>query len=341
MKTNKKITIISSAIAVIFFIIALCCFGSGCTAPLEGNTVASSSVSTTITTPKANVTVSTLASTGTTLATETFSNEISTTKKATTSTTILETTITTTTTTVPTTTTTTILTTTKIKEETTTVPTTIKSNEDIALEVIRGNYGVIPERKVLLEKEGYVYEDVQAIVNKMMDEINSEKMTTTVEQTTTIETTTSTVKTEEVTSISTDSTSMSTETTQSATTTESTIVSTNNIFTDYEYNLLCKLIANEYGGKSSVVERAKIVAAVVNQTTRYGDSIETCIYRSCVPWGFNPNKEYYGGTYYKDMSDAVDYYLNNGTAGFYDIGYWQEGADSWWGDGTWNHFYRA
>lgn len=339
MKTNKKITIISSAIAVIFFIIALCCFGSGCTAPLEGNTVASSSVSTTITTPKANVTVSTLASTGTTLATETLSNEISTTKKATTSTTILETTIPTTTitTTIPTTTT-------KIREETTTVPTTIKSNEDIALEVIRGNYGVMPERKVLLEKEGYVYENIQAIVNKMMDEINSKKNTTIVEQTTTIETTTSTVKTGEITNVSTNSTSntsVSAETIQSTTTTESTIVSTNNIFTDYEYNLLCKLIANEYGGKSSVVERAKIVAAVVNQTTRYGDSIETCIYRSCVPWGFNPNKEYYGGTYYKDMSDAVDYYLNNGTAGFYDIGYWQEGADSWWGDGTWNHFYRA
>lgn len=341
MKTNKKITIISSAIAVIFFIIALCCFNSGCiaTAPLEGNTVISSSVSTTITTPKANTAVSMLASTETTLVTETLSNEISTTKKATTSTTILETTIPTTTitTTIPTTTT-------KIREETTTVPTTIKSNEDIALEVIRGNYGVMPERKVLLEKEGYVYENIQAIVNKMMDEINSKKNTTIVEQTTTIETTTSTVKTGEITNVSTNSTSntsVSAETIQSTTTTESTIVSTNNIFTDYEYNLLCKLIANEYGGKSSVVERAKIVAAVVNQTTRYGDSIETCIYRSCVPWGFNPNKEYYGGTYYKDMSDAVDYYLNNGTAGFYDIGYWQEGADSWYGDGTWNHFYRA
>lgn len=339
MKTNKKITIISSAIAVIFFIIALCCFNSGCiaTAPLEENTVTSSSVSTTITTPKANITVSTLASTGTTLVTETLSNEISTTKKATTSTTILETTIPTTTitTTIPTTTIT------KNREETTTVPTTTKSNEDIALEVIRGNYGVMPERKILLEKEGYVYENVQAIVNKMMDEINSKKITTIVEQTTTIETTTSTVKTEETTDVSTNSTSIPAETTQSIVTTESTITSTNNIFTDYEYNLLCKLIANEYGGKSSVVERAKIVAAVVNQTTRYGVSIETCIYRSCVPWGFNPNKEYYGGTYYKDMSDAVDYYLNNGTAGFYDIGYWQEGADSWYGDGTWNHFYRA
>lgn len=339
MKTNKKITIISSAIAVIFFIIALCCFNSGCiaTAPLEENTVTSSSVSTTITTPKANITVSTLASTGTTLVIETLSNEISTTKKATTSTTILETTIPTTTitTTIPTTTIT------KNREETTTVPTTTKSNEDIALEVIRGNYGVMPERKILLEKEGYVYENVQAIVNKMMDEINSKKITTIVEQTTTIETTTSTVKTEETTDVSTNSTSIPAETTQSIVTTESTITSTNNIFTDYEYNLLCKLIANEYGGKSSVVERAKIVAAVVNQTTRYGVSIETCIYRSCVPWGFNPNKEYYGGTYYKDMSDAVDYYLNNGTAGFYDIGYWQEGADSWYGDGIWNHFYRA
>lgn len=110
---------------------------------------------------------------------------------------------------------------------------------------------------------------------------------------------------------------------------------------DYEYTLLCKLVASEYGGMGSTIERAKIVAAVMNQVERYGDSIETCIYRSCVPWGFNPNNEYFCGVHYSSMCDAVDYYFAYGTAGFYDSGYWEEGADSWWGDGYYNHFYRA
>ena len=91
----------------------------------------------------------------------------------------------------------------------------------------------------------------------------------------------------------------------------------------------------------NVIERAKIVAAIFNQVERSGNSITTCIYRSCVPWGFNPNKEYYcGGVHYSTMNDAVDYYLANGTAGFDSIGYWVDGADSWRGDGTYNHFYR-
>ena len=91
----------------------------------------------------------------------------------------------------------------------------------------------------------------------------------------------------------------------------------------------------------NVIERAKIVAAIFNQVERSGNSITTCIYRSCVPWGFNPNKEYYcGGVHYSTMNDAVDYYLANGTAGFDSIGYWVDGADSWRGNGTWNFFYK-
>ena len=40
------------------------------------------------------------------------------------------------------------------------------------------------------------------------------------------------------------------------------------------------------------------------------------------------------------MNDAIDYYLANGTAGFDSIGYWIDGADSWRGNGKYNHFYK-
>lgn len=106
---------------------------------------------------------------------------------------------------------------------------------------------------------------------------------------------------------------------------------------DYDYTLLCKIVACEYGGMADVYERAKIVASVMNQSKYTGDSIETCLYRSCVPWGFCPWNDYFcGGTiYYGDMSDAVDYYFNNPG----EFQYWD--CDSWWGDGYYNHFYKA
>lgn len=106
---------------------------------------------------------------------------------------------------------------------------------------------------------------------------------------------------------------------------------------DYDYALLCKIVACEYGGMADVYERAKIVASVMNQSKCTGDSIETCLYRSCVPWGFCPWNDYFcGGTiYYGDMSDAVDYYFNNPG----EFQYWD--CDSWWGDGYYNHFYKA
>ena len=43
-----------------------------------------------------------------------------------------------------------------------------KSNEEIAVEVIRGLWGVYPERKMLLEEAGYNYSEVQKIVNQLM-----------------------------------------------------------------------------------------------------------------------------------------------------------------------------
>ena len=104
---------------------------------------------------------------------------------------------------------------------------------------------------------------------------------------------------------------------------------------DYDYTLLCKIVACEYGGMPDVYERAKIVASVINQSKYTGDSIETCLYRSCVPWGFCPWNDYFCGVYYGNMSDAVDYYFNN----LAEFQYWD--CDSWYGDGVYNHFYKA
>ena len=44
-----------------------------------------------------------------------------------------------------------------------------KTNEEIAVEVIRGLWGVYPERKKLLEEAGYNYTEVQKIVNQLMN----------------------------------------------------------------------------------------------------------------------------------------------------------------------------
>ena len=44
-----------------------------------------------------------------------------------------------------------------------------KTNEELAVEVIRGLWGVYPERKKLLEEAGYNYSEVQKIVNQLMN----------------------------------------------------------------------------------------------------------------------------------------------------------------------------
>ena len=105
--------------------------------------------------------------------------------------------------------------------------------------------------------------------------------------------------------------------------------------TDYEYQLLCKIVCSEYGGMPDVQERAKIVASVMNQSVRLGKSIEQCLYQTCVPWGFNINGEYFCGQHYTAMADAVDYYFANQNTVFAD---WD--ADSWYGGGGYNHFHR-
>ena len=44
-----------------------------------------------------------------------------------------------------------------------------KTNEELAVEVIRGLWGVYPERKKLLEEAGYNYSEVQKIVKQLMN----------------------------------------------------------------------------------------------------------------------------------------------------------------------------
>lgn len=46
-----------------------------------------------------------------------------------------------------------------------------KPLEEIAMDVIRGKYGVMPERKQKLEAEGYNYEEVRAMVNKLKSQL--------------------------------------------------------------------------------------------------------------------------------------------------------------------------
>lgn len=99
--------------------------------------------------------------------------------------------------------------------------------------------------------------------------------------------------------------------------------------------LLQKLVANEYGADwVSTYEKAKIVAAVMNQVKdkRFPNTVRECIYKSCVPYGFNPNKK---RTISQSVKDAVAYYFNHPEKfkGFT--------ANSWYGDGKKNHFYTV
>lgn len=106
---------------------------------------------------------------------------------------------------------------------------------------------------------------------------------------------------------------------------------------DYDYTLLCKITANEYGGMADVYERAKVVASVMNMVndSRWPNTVEAVLDRSCAPWGFNKYNEYFcsGSIHYSSMSDAVDYYLNNPDV-FAD---WT--CNQWYGNGRTNTFY--
>lgn len=170
---------------------------------------------------------------------------------------------------------------------------------------------------------------------------NAEQPITITTTTTTSSSTTTTKATTTTTSTTTTSTTTSETTTTVPVTTTTVIPATTAIVTEpkvvetqsavvssREYELLCKIVASEYGGMRDVHERAKIVASVMNQSYRTKKSIESCLYASCVPWGFNPNNTYYCGVHYTAMSDAVDYYFANRNTVFKD---WQ--ADSWYASG--------
>lgn len=105
---------------------------------------------------------------------------------------------------------------------------------------------------------------------------------------------------------------------------------------EYDYTLLCKIVASEYGGMADTYERAKIVASVMNMVndSRWPGTVEGVLDQTCAPWGFNKYAEYYcgGSIHYSAMSDAVDYYFNNPDT----FAGWT--CNQWWGDGKYNHF---
>ena len=106
--------------------------------------------------------------------------------------------------------------------------------------------------------------------------------------------------------------------------------------TQEEIALLRKLVANEYGADwVPVKEKAKIVASIMAQVKdkRFPNTVKGCIYKTCVPYGFNPNKR---RTISKSVIAAVDYYFANANTVFKN---WT--ANSWWGDGKYNHFRRV
>ena len=108
------------------------------------------------------------------------------------------------------------------------------------------------------------------------------------------------------------------------------------VVSDYDYTLLCKIVASEYGGMSDTYERAKIVASVMNMVndSRWPGSVEAVLDQTCAPWGFNKYSDYFcgGSIHYSAMADAVDYYLNNPDT----FAGWT--CNQWWGDGKYNHF---
>lgn len=105
---------------------------------------------------------------------------------------------------------------------------------------------------------------------------------------------------------------------------------------EYDYTLLCKIVASEYGGTADTYERAKIVASVMNMVndSRWPGTVEGVLDQTCAPWGFNKYAEYYcgGSVHYSAMSDAVDYYFNNPQT----FAGWT--CNQWSGDGKRNYF---
>lgn len=105
----------------------------------------------------------------------------------------------------------------------------------------------------------------------------------------------------------------------------------NRDISDYEYNLLINLTSSEYGAEwIPTDEKSKIAATVLNiADTYYDGSISDAIYNSCVPYGFDPNYNYYMD---ESIYDAVDNVINN------ELEWSDWDATSWFGDGNYNYF---
>ena len=115
------------------------------------------------------------------------------------------------------------------------------------------------------------------------------------------------------------------------------VVANNTGITDYEKQLLAEITCHEYGSNwVSTAEKAKIVAGVMNRV--YSSAYPNDIYSVLMQDGqfhgsWDGGYGYWPGciTPNEDSWAAVDYYFAHQS----EFGSWT----SWWGDGTYNHFY--
>ena len=192
------------------------------------------------------------------------------------------------------------------------VPATVlrKSVEEIAKEVWKGLWGAGQVRKAKLEAAGYIYKEVQ----KKVSELGKQYQV----------------------GLSASTTIIIKKNTNTVAATSNSTKKNGYQPTQSEILLLQKLVQNEYGADwVSVYDKACIVASIMCQVkdNRFPNTITSCIYRSCVPFGFNPNRAI---KITNSVKQAVSYYFNNQNTVFAN---WN--CNSWYGDGRRNHFYRT
>jgi hypothetical protein len=113
----------------------------------------------------------------------------------------------------------------------------------------------------------------------------------------------------------------------------------NDYITDYEYVLLCNLVANEYGSDThgyggppvTPYERACVVSVVMNRVSDagYPNTIEGVVTQPCQFTGYYACP-YYWDTVTQNVRDGVDYYFAHQDEFPYYL--------SFYGDGAYNHF---
>lgn len=121
--------------------------------------------------------------------------------------------------------------------------------------------------------------------------------------------------------------------------------------TDYEYIILCNLVAGEYGSDSvSVYDKGAVVATVIhrlNEGTRWTNGAPASIYNViAAPYQYDGKylAGYYGSNVTESCKEAVTYALNNMSA--YDYYCNPDGTsiymiNSFYGDGRYNWFRHA